>query len=223
MIEFTQKSLSRSKTLGDRLRQVREDSSLTLADAAAGTQIKQEYLNALESGDYGRLPGPVYIESFLKKYAEWLQVSSEFVLSVYRQQEKKMHRRKFRPTFSFTSREHLREIITPRLLRNIIIGIIGTACLVYIGWSLAKIFTPPPLEISQPADYLQTTQGSVKIMGLTTPEAELTINGKEIFLEENGSFTETVFLKEGINEIVVTAKRERSNAVSVIRHVSFEQ
>ena len=68
MKDFSSRTIQRSKTLGERLKKVREESGFGLADVEKATQIRRSYIEAIENGDYKALPGAVYIESFLKKY-----------------------------------------------------------------------------------------------------------------------------------------------------------
>jgi len=222
MIQFRQKALQRSKTLGERLKKVRQESKISINEAVQQTQIQKKYLEAIEQGNYSLLPGPVYIESFLKKYADFLKVSSDYVLSLYHQQEKKTLKKKYQASFSPLPKSLNKEIITPRLMRRIIIGIIIAACLAYVGFVIAKIFSPPQLIISSPADYVTIESNSIEIKGSTEPEAVLTINGKQIFLDEQGAFSETVSLKEGLNEIIISASKEKSKETVVKRNIIFE-
>lgn len=69
--------------LGQILRQTREDKGLSLAQAEEATKIRSTYLQALEEGDFERLPAPVYVRGFLKNYANFLGLNAEEVLALY--------------------------------------------------------------------------------------------------------------------------------------------
>jgi cytoskeletal protein RodZ len=58
--------------IGAYLRQVREESFLSLEEVAAKTMIQARLLRAIEAGTLHQLPEPVYIQGFLKRYAEVL-------------------------------------------------------------------------------------------------------------------------------------------------------
>ncbi len=222
MTAFKKREVQRTRTLGERLRKVREEANISLKEAAEATQISKDYLAALEDGNYSHLPGPVYIESFLKKYATFLKVSSDFVLELYDQQEKKVLQHGFKSNF-FTPKSSVPKlIITPKLNRSIIIGMIITACLVYVGFEISNIFSPPDLIVLAPEDLLTVQQTTIVVSGSTMPEALLTINGKEVILEPNGSFSASVNLTEGINEIKISAAKEHSKEMTVVRRVLFE-
>lgn len=56
--------------LGYHLHQFRQKQRLTLEEVAAKTMIPRRVLTAIETGDLGQLPEPVYIQGFLRRYAD---------------------------------------------------------------------------------------------------------------------------------------------------------
>ncbi|HHE65086.1 MAG TPA: hypothetical protein ENL09_03585 [Bacteroidetes bacterium] len=222
MIKFQQKKLVRTKTLGERLRKIREESELSVKEAAKQTQIQEKYITALEQGNYASLPGPVYVESFLKKYSKYLGVSTEFVLSLYHQQEKKTLKKEYQSKFTPTPKKIDQALITPVLIRRILIGIVVVALMTYVGFEISNIFSPPELIISSPQDYATVNENSIEVTGSTEKSATLSINRKEIFINDDGSFSETVTLKEGINNISISATKEKSKDTIIVRRVLYE-
>ncbi len=77
--------------LGRFLQNVRQEQHLSYEDVAAKTHIPVRILKALEFADVKQLPEPVYIQGFLRRYAEALSIDpSQARLSFYhRPQEKK--------------------------------------------------------------------------------------------------------------------------------------
>jgi cytoskeletal protein RodZ len=64
--------VERLKQIGDYLRQVREESFLSLEEMAERTLIQPRLLRAIEAGTLHQLPEPVYIQGFIRRYAEAL-------------------------------------------------------------------------------------------------------------------------------------------------------
>jgi cytoskeletal protein RodZ len=56
--------------VGARLRAAREAQGLSLKDIAARTRITARHVEALETGDYGTLPGRPYALGFARSYAK---------------------------------------------------------------------------------------------------------------------------------------------------------
>lgn len=66
--------------IGERLRQVRQERDISLEEIALGTHIKLHYLQAIEAGDFGRLPSTVQAHGFMRAYASYLGLDPEPLL-----------------------------------------------------------------------------------------------------------------------------------------------
>lgn len=60
--------------LGQLLQQTRTEQKLTLADVETKTRIRQEYLAALEAGNWDKLPNPAVAKGFLRTYVRLLKL-----------------------------------------------------------------------------------------------------------------------------------------------------
>jgi len=72
------------ESYGELLRKKREEKQLDLDRAAREISIEKRYLEGLESEDSGVFPGEAYMVGFLKNYATYLELDSEFVLKLYK-------------------------------------------------------------------------------------------------------------------------------------------
>lgn len=72
--------------LGTRLHQAREGQGLSLAQAAIDTRILQQSLAALEEGAYQRLPSDVAARGFIRNYAQYLGLSPDEMIELYRRE-----------------------------------------------------------------------------------------------------------------------------------------
>ncbi|MEK9969523.1 MAG: RodZ domain-containing protein [Ferrovibrio sp.] len=73
----------RYEGVGHSLKVVRERRGLALADVSARLRIRRPYLEAIEEGRFGELPGAVYVSGFLRQYAEFLGLDPDQVLKNY--------------------------------------------------------------------------------------------------------------------------------------------
>lgn len=71
------------KQIGEELRQKRIEQALTIESIAAKTLIRQHLLVAIENGLLAELPEPVYIQRFIKQYAEVLGLEAEQLASSF--------------------------------------------------------------------------------------------------------------------------------------------
>jgi len=63
---------------------------------------------------------------------------------------------------------------------------------------------------------------SITVDGQTEPEAEIKINDEIILNNHNGYFSQTINLKKGLNNIVITAKKKYSQEITVTRQILVE-
>ncbi|MCL1467169.1 helix-turn-helix domain-containing protein [Argonema galeatum] len=69
--------------MGSYLRHLRQEQSLSLEEVAAKTKVQARLLNAIEEGNLEPLPEPVYIQGFIKRYADTLGLDGGEFASVF--------------------------------------------------------------------------------------------------------------------------------------------
>jgi cytoskeleton protein RodZ len=72
-----------SQSVGDQLKQARQDRKITLAQAADATRVKLRYLEALENNDLATLPSKVQGKGFLRIYGEYLGLPIQPLLDAW--------------------------------------------------------------------------------------------------------------------------------------------
>jgi cytoskeletal protein RodZ len=75
-----------AKTPGELLRAARLKRGLDLEALATETKIASALLNALEQDEYHKVSGPIYVRSFLRTYAEALNLDAHQLVALYEQQ-----------------------------------------------------------------------------------------------------------------------------------------
>jgi cytoskeleton protein RodZ len=71
-------------TIGETLREARMRRNLDIADVESRTKIRAKYLRALENEEFGMLPGPTFVKTFLRTYAELLGLDPHPLVEEYR-------------------------------------------------------------------------------------------------------------------------------------------
>lgn len=70
--------------LGDTLRERRVALGITIEQAESHTKMRARLLNALEEGDYERLPDPGYVRGYVSSYARYLELDPVPLLAMYK-------------------------------------------------------------------------------------------------------------------------------------------
>jgi transcriptional regulator with XRE-family HTH domain len=71
--------------IGETLRESRMRRRIDMAEVEAATKIRAKYLRALENEEWELLPGPTFVKSFLRTYAEYLELDARTLVEDYKQ------------------------------------------------------------------------------------------------------------------------------------------
>jgi cytoskeleton protein RodZ len=71
--------------IGATLREARMRARIDVSEIEAQTKIRAKYLRALENEEWDLLPGPTFVKSFLRTYAQALDLDDKAILEEYRQ------------------------------------------------------------------------------------------------------------------------------------------
>ena len=71
--------------IGETLREARMRRRIDMTEVETATKIRAKYLRALENEEWDLLPGPTFVKTFLRTYAEYLGLDSRMLTEEYRQ------------------------------------------------------------------------------------------------------------------------------------------
>jgi cytoskeletal protein RodZ len=71
--------------IGETLREARMRRRIDMTEVETATKIRGKYLRALENEEWDLLPGPTFVKSFLRTYAEYLELDARLLVEEYRQ------------------------------------------------------------------------------------------------------------------------------------------
>jgi transcriptional regulator with XRE-family HTH domain len=107
-----------SQRVATTIKQAREARGLTVSDAAKGTRIAERYLRALEANaSLEEFPAPVYARSFLRAYAEFLDLETQSIV------------RRFDEDHPVQDEQILEPLPDPRPRRRVVAGALAVASL----------------------------------------------------------------------------------------------
>jgi len=207
------------RTVGQILKEEREKKFYTLDEIEKITKIRKELLQALEEGQYTKLPPSTFVQGFIKNYGKFLGLDTEKLLAVFRRE---FSEGKNPPRILDSLRNPIddkRFRLTPT---RVLISVIFTLVIiffVYLWFQYRFLVGSPFLEVSQPIDQLNTTSSEVVVSGRTDPEAKVSINEQEITVDQNGQFSQQIKLSDGANNIVVTATSKSSKQTKLQKTV----
>ena len=125
--------------IGATLREARMRSRIDITDMEVRTKIRAKYLRALENEEWDLLPGPTYVRSFLRTYAEALGLDAKMIVEEYKMRHEPMETGELHPIRRPTPRERDRRRGPRRgLPRGALVGLVLAAIVValfFVGQS----------------------------------------------------------------------------------------
>lgn len=78
-----------SGSIGSALKEARAKKSVSLEDVHAKIKIHPRVLQLLEENKFEKLPSPLFVKSFLRSYAEFLELNAAEILEAYEKEGRK--------------------------------------------------------------------------------------------------------------------------------------
>jgi cytoskeleton protein RodZ len=115
--------------IGATLREARVRARIDVSQVEAETKIRAKYLRALENEEWDLLPGPTYVKSFLRTYAEALDLDAKVLVDEYKLRHERLSDVELQPiNAAAPGRERRRS--GPVIPRGVTIGVIFALLLV---------------------------------------------------------------------------------------------
>ncbi len=106
---------------------------IDVSEIEATTKIRAKYLRALENEEWGLLPGPTFVKSFLRTYAEALGLDGKSLVEEYRLQHERSSDAMLEPIVSTPQRNRRRQAPSgPSRGYMLAVGAIGLVIVVLI-------------------------------------------------------------------------------------------
>lgn len=137
--------------IGPTLREARMRARMDIIELETQTKIRAKYLRALENEEWDLLPGPTYVKTFLRTYAEALGVDAKMLVEEYKLRFERLSDIERQPIAPGTTRHRPRRR-RPAFPRGLVIGAVVVALIAAL-WALGQSTgddagtaaeTPPP-------------------------------------------------------------------------------
>jgi hypothetical protein len=150
--------------IGATLREARMRARTDISEVEAETKIRAKYLRALENEEWDLLPGPTYVKSFLRTYAEALGLDGRLLVEEYKLRHERLSDVELQPIAPRSARDRRRPR-GPGVPRGALVGVVVAGLLVALYFLGSGGSSPPPLP--NPAATTSTTPGAGGTTGTT--------------------------------------------------------
>ena len=91
--------------IGETLRETRMRSRIDISEVEQATKIRAKYLRALENEEWDLLPGPTFVKTFLRTYAEFLGLDAKLLVDEFKDRFERPTEHELAPLGSRLSRD----------------------------------------------------------------------------------------------------------------------
>lgn len=207
-------------SIGERLRMRREEFGLSAAELAEEIQAPLRYVEALEGDRYEIFSAKVYAVGFLKKVL--LSLAVDDAVSYIHELGNEWDVRTFRAKKELTPipQNGIQNAwITPQRLALGIGGLFLILFLSFFGMRFSRFLGTPEMVVVEPADEAAFEEPIIKVKGNTEKESRLTVNGREITIDEAGNFEENLELAAGLHVLEFVSENRFGKTSKEVRRV----
>ncbi|HVM68566.1 MAG TPA: helix-turn-helix domain-containing protein, partial [Gaiellaceae bacterium] len=143
--------------IGSTLREARMRQRLDITEIESATKIRAKYLRALENEEWELLPGPTFVKTFLRTYAEALGLDARLIVEEYKLRHERLSEIELQPITPRRMQETRRRSSGPAVPRGVlVVGVLGAivALLFFLGRGEedpqeANTVVPPPAQTQE--------------------------------------------------------------------------
>jgi len=165
------------KKAGEVFIEERKKKGFFLEEIIKKTKIPKNFLLAIESGDYSKLPGGPYPNLYVRRYARFLGLSEKRLSAIFRRDYLEFHgEAKKTPLIKIGFVPQWRAILG-----------VGLVILVFAGYLFYQYFNfvyPPKIK----AEWSRDSSGELILEGKTDSRATLSINDRLVEIGRKGNF-----------------------------------
>lgn len=213
----------RDKTLGDLLRDRREELGLTVRGIADKSKLSEKLVKALEEDNYELFPAKVYARGVLDKLASAIsylvsrEMEARFEKVWIRAAEKKSAPR---PVGGNAAQAGI--FINPRLAGFILVFSIFLAFGGFLALRTARFLALPGLAVQEPSEGSILSEPVLRVSGKAEKESRLTVNGRELRVDTDGNFNDQIELGAGVHRLEFLVEDRFGKERKELRYVSVQ-
>ncbi len=205
------------KNLAEFLKEKRQGKNLSLDKLSDLTKIQIYHLEALEAGQFEKLPPSIYRAGIFKRLAKFLDVDKNEIVQMYQQEVQPVEISSYNGNIIKT-KQNSYFVLTQRKLVIFLGALFLILLSAYLYYQFKFLVGPPNLAVD-PKEDMVIQQESLTVRGKTDSGVYLTINGENVYVASDGSFSKEVKLTSGINVIEVKAVNSFEKSTKIVRQI----
>jgi len=190
-------------SLSEWLKAQAEQKRITIQNLVKLSGVPTTYVEALFSGDFGKLPAAPYVHGYLRAIAPIVDGDPDELWKLFKAEAapRVSGADDVLPKNRFAIASSLNK-------RWLIFWGIGALLIIYLIFNGARLLGKPMLIMTEPLETsFETSLSSLEFRGVVHPDDALMVGGESVVADETGSFSARQNLAPGLNTIVIEARR----------------
>lgn len=221
-MSFQTTILKTDLTLADKLKALRQARGLSVKEFSQELKIHVSDLRNLENGVYEKLPAPIYVKGFLKRYARFCKSPLIKLYQLY-DKERLVFERLNKESPDVVKMIQAPRSAKPFLTPKILIAILGVALVIgllgYFGYQINFLIKSPTIILESPSADIITWDKNLIIKGKASTNAQLWLNHQVLKTDREGHFDTFLVLGQGLNNIQLVAENPFGKKTEVVRNI----
>ncbi len=208
-------------SIGIQFQEERKNQNLSIEEVARATKIRAEFLNAIERGDYKKLPSPAYAYGFVRNYAEFLGLPVEKSLAIFRREFDGKKAVEVLPR----GLTNYSDFILPRFKIGKNALLVGAVFLVLAGFLFfqyrAAVFNPG-LDVDSPEENQVLSSLNIEVRGKTDPNGILMVENEQVTINSDGSFKKQITVFPGSTSLTFQVENKFGRTTMLERKINIK-
>lgn len=185
-------------SVGELLSKERIKKNLTLSQVEKEIRVREKILESVENNDWSQFSSKIYITGIIRNYARYLGLDPNKMIIFFRRDYEKKEDIKFKKR---VSQSYLKPQ-TKKIVYGIFIVIIFIF-FAYFTYQVELFLSPPKVTLLSPTTTHFKGVDSIKIVGRTDKDANITIFGEKVFPNKDGFFEYEFPLRAQKNDLII--------------------
>lgn len=206
---------------GEKLREERKKQGFTLEEVSRATKIRINFLQAIETEEYKKLPGASYAQGFVRNYIEFLGLPVKEYTALFRRGYDEKENRKLVPE-GFVGKEKIsfKRFSLQQAVWFGLVVIIGLGA--YVTYQYRAAIWSPTLTLSSPKENASIASQTLAVSGSTDPDTAVTINALPAYIDVNGNFSKEIPVFPGNVTLTIKAVNSFGKITTLERHITIK-
>lgn len=202
-------------TVGQILKEARNQKKISLSSLENQTKIKKEFIIKLEKEDWNNLPEFPVVSGFVKNIATALDLSIDNITAILRRDYPPNTNLRINPKPDIQNKFSW----SPKLTFAFGIGLLVFMVLGYLLFEYKKSITPPEITIISPKENQQVLLGNLTVEGKTSTDAVLTVNNQLVTLDQDGNFKSVIEISTETKSLIFKAVSRSGKETIIYRNI----